>query len=212
MTNKAVNSPPDNWDLLLDLYLHYIKTERSYSSHTVTSYGNDLQQFFVFLDKQYGLNNISLEQISRQKLRFYLAHLKKKDYQATSINRKIACLKSFFKFLYNHKKISHNPATGLFSLKTEHKIPITLNYKQIKQAFDLIDTNTTLGTRDKAILELFYGTGIRLSELANLELKNIVFVNSLIKVSGKGKKERLVPIGEIAKQADKFLLPAGWLL
>ncbi|MBL7092926.1 tyrosine recombinase XerC [candidate division KSB1 bacterium] len=206
MMNRSSTQHKQNWDHLLDKYLHYIKTERSYSSHTIESYGIDVQQFYRFLDEQFGLDVISPAKISRQNLRFYLAQLKKKSYQATSINRKIACLKSFFKFLHLHQHIASNPATGLFSLKTEKKIPFTFNYDQIKEAMSLINTDTAIGERDKTIFELFYGTGIRLSELANLNQKNIDFVNGLIKVSGKGGKERLAPMGEIAKQSLKIYL------
>ncbi len=206
MMDRLSTDQTHDWDDLLDKYLHYIKTERSYSLHTIESYGNDVQQFYVFLEKYYGLNKIAPTEISRQKLRSYLAYLKKNNYESTSINRKIACLKSFFKFLFVHQLIPNNPASGLFSLRTEKKIPVTLNYDKIKEALALIDTSTILGVRDSAIFEVFYGTGIRLSELANLNINNIDFVNSLIRVLGKGNKERLVPIGEMAKQALKKYL------
>ena len=204
--NRSSTQHKQNWDHLLDKYLHHIKTERSYSSHTVESYGADVQQFYQFLDEHFGLDIITPATITRQNLRSYLAHLKKNNYQSTSINRKIACLKSFFKFLHSHQFIALNPTTGLFSLKIEKKMPVTFNYDQIKEAMSLIDTNTVIGERDQTIFELFYGTGIRLSELANLNLKNIDFVNGLIRVSGKGNKERLVPMGEMAKQALKKYL------
>ncbi len=196
----------NDWDELLDFYIHYLKTERSYSAHTIESYGNDAQQLLVFLDELYGLKRLSPAKISRQQLRLYLAHLKKNKYEATSINRKIACLKSFFKFLLLHKIIAHNPAAGLFSLRTEKKIPITFTYEQIKEVLSLIDTSTVVGERDKTIFELFYGTGIRLSELQKLTIDRIDFVNGLIRVTGKGNKERLIPIGEMAKQAVKKYL------
>ncbi len=201
MMNRSSTQHKQNWDHLLDKYLHYIKTERSYSSHTIESYGIDIQQFFRFLDEQFGLENITPSKISRQNLRSYLANLKRNKYEASSINRKIACLKSFFKFLFLHQHIKNNPATGLFSLKMEKKIPFTFNYEQIKDAISLISTDTPIGERDKTMFELFYGTGIRLSELSNLNQQNIDFVNGLIKVSGKGSKERLVPLGEFAKQS-----------
>ena len=191
----------NSWDLLFDKYLNYIKTERSYSPHTISSYGNDIQQFYSYIEQNYGLNRTPPENISRQILRSFLAQLKRQKYAATSLNRKIACLKSFFKFLFIHKHIHSNPAAGLYSLRTEKKIPFILNYEQIKKAISLIDTTTILGSRDRAILELFYGTGMRLSELANLRMDDIDLVNNVIKVFGKGSKERLVPIGEMAKQA-----------
>jgi integrase/recombinase XerC len=206
MMDRSSTRHRQNWDNLLDKYLHYIKTERSYSSYTVESYSNDVQQFYEFLDEHFGLGIISPAKISRQNLRFYLAHLKKNNYEASSINRKIACLKSFFKFLHLHQFITINPTTGLFSLKTEKKIPATFNYDQIKEAMASIDTSSAIGERDKTIFELFYGTGIRLSELSKLNIEDIDFVNGLIKVSGKGNKERLVPMGEFANQSLKKYL------
>lgn len=205
-SNINPNQRINDWDLLLDRYFHYLKTERTYSSYTLTSYGNDIKQFYLFLDQNYGLQNISPNQITKSILRSYLGYLRKEDYLATSINRKIACLKSFFKYLYNHNLISANPTSGLFSLKTKQKIPKTLSYDSIKEALALADTNSAIGFRDLAIMELFYGTGIRLSELANLKLNDVDFVNGLVRVSGKGGKERLVPLGEIAIHALKQYL------
>lgn len=204
--NRHHPSHSNDWDLLLDKYLNYLKTERSFSPHTLTSYSNDLQQFYSFLDKFYDLSSLKINDITRKTLRAFLAHLRRQNYKSTSLNRKIACLKSFFKFLYRHNYISNNPAAGLYSLRTEKNIPMTLNYEQIKAAIALINTDTLTGMRDRAILELFYGTGIRLSELASLKVENIDFVNNVIRVLGKGNKERLVPIGEMAKQALKQYL------
>ncbi len=204
--NKSFNDPIYDWDLLLDNYFHYLKTERTYSLYTLIAYGVDLKQFYLFLDQKFGLKNISPAQITKQTLRLYLGQLRREDYLATSINRKIACLKSFFGYLYRQNLISINPASGLFSLKTEKKIPKTLNYDVIKQALLLPDENSPIGIRDEAIIELFYGTGIRLGELSNLKLTDVDFVNGLIKVTGKGNKQRLVPLGEIAKLSLKKYL------
>ena len=204
--NKSVNDPINDWDLLLDNFFHYLKTERTYSFYTLGAYGVDLKQFYLFLDHKFGLKNISPVQITKQTLRMYLGQLRKEDYLATSINRKIACLKSFFGYLYRQNLVPTNPANSLFSLKTEKKVPKTLNYDVIKQALSLPDENSPIGIRDEAIIELFYGTGIRLGELSNLKLTDVDFVNGLIKVTGKGNKQRLVPLGEIAKLSLKKYL------
>jgi len=204
--NEFIPDQINDWDLLLDKYFHYLETERTYSSYTLSSYGNDLKQFYQFLNQNYDLNKISPDQITKQMLRSYLGHLRKETYLATSINRKIACLKSFFNYLFSQKLISNNPASGLFSLKTEKKVPQTINYENIKQALALPDTNSAIGLRDQAIIELFYGTGIRLGELSNLKLNNLDFFNGLVKVSGKGSKERLVPLGEMAIRSLKKYL------
>lgn len=200
------------WDLILDKYLHYLDVERKYSPNTQEAYSNDLKQFVEYLDKKYNLEKISPENISRHTLRGYLGHLGKKDYKASTLNRKIACLKSFFKYLHIHKIISSNPSITLFSLKSEKNIPNTLSYEAIKQALNLPDPESNLGLRDQAILELFYGTGIRLSELKNLKLLDIDFSNKLLKVTGKGSKDRLVPLGEMALQALQQYLAVRPLL
>ena len=202
-SNKSLSRQICDWDLLLDRFFHHLKTERTYSSYTLIAYGIDIKQFYLFLDQKFGLEHLSPAQVSKQVLRSYLGHLRKENYLATSINRKIACLKSFFGYLYRQNYISANPTGGLFSLRTERKIPQTINYKNIKEALTFPDENSAIGIRDQAILELFYGTGMRLSELSNLELNDIDFVNGLIKVSGKGNKQRLLPLGEFATQSLK---------
>jgi len=207
--NKApenTNSATKNWDLIFDQYLNYLKSERSYSVHTITAYSHDLQQFYNFLDKNFGLNRCTPDEIDRQKLRSFLANLKNQNFRATTLNRKIACLKSFFKFLFVNKIIKSNPAIGLYSLKTEKKIPTTISYEHIKEAIEFIDTTDIIGLRDRVIFELFYGTGIRLSELANIRTSDIDMVNNEIRVLGKGKKERLVPLGKIAKSTVQAYL------
>jgi len=204
--NRLIPDQICDWDLLLDKFFHYLKTERTYSDYTLIAYGIDLKQFYLFLDQNFGLPNLSPTQITKQILRSYLGRLRKEQYSATSINRKIACLKSFFGHLYSQNLISVNPASSLFSLKTEKRIPKTLNYNNIKEALSLPDTNSPIGLRDQAMIELFYGTGIRLGELSNLKLNDIDFVSSLIKVKGKGGKERLVPLGEMAIRALKKYL------
>jgi len=198
MTSEVNPGLVDVWDLILDKYLHYLKVERNYSLHTQVAYSNDLRQFVQYLDEKFTLETTSPESVTRQTLRGYLAYLSKSNYTATSLNRKIACLKSFFKYLHSHHIVSTNPSFGLFSLKTEKNLPHSLNYETIKKALELPDATSSLGLRDQAILELFYGTGIRLSELAHLKMQDIDFANRLIKVTGKGNKERVVPVGEMA--------------
>jgi integrase/recombinase XerC len=204
--SEIKSAQSNEWDKLLDQYFHHLKTERTYSFYTLVSYGSDINQFYIFIDQQYGLNVIAPNQVTKPILRAYLGFLRKKSYMATSINRKIACLKSFFGYLYQHQVIAANPANSLYSLKTEKKIPNTLSYESIKEALTATEQDSVLVIRDLAILEMFYGTGIRLSELASLKFGNIDFTNRLIKVSGKGGKERLVPLGEMATHAlTKYL-------
>jgi len=202
-SNRSLSRQISEWDLLLDKFFHHLKTERSYSLYTLIAYGIDIKQFFCFLDQNFGLEQITPAHITKTVLRSYLGQLRKNNYLATSLNRKIACLKSFFGFLYRQNYITTNPAGSLFSLKTEKKIPQIINYDNIKQALILPDESSAIGIRDQAILELFYGTGIRLGELSNLKLNDIDFVNGLIKVTGKGNKQRLIPLGEFAARSLK---------
>lgn len=204
--SKINSTISNNWDELLDRYFHHLKTERAYSLYTLDSYGNDIKQFYSFIDQRYGFNELAPDQVNKSILRSFLGFLRRKNFRATSINRKIACLKSFFSYLYQHQIISTNPTNSLYSLKIEKKIPNTLSYESIKAALNSTEQDSALVLRDLAMLELFYGTGIRLSELANLKLNDIDYSNRLIKVSGKGKKERLVPLGEMATHAlTKYL-------
>lgn len=186
------------WDELIDNYTMHLKSIRNYSEHTLRAYATDLIQFIEHLS-QYRLDD--LEQIKKAHLRSFLGKLNSLGYGSRSINRKIACIRSFFKFLTLKQYITHNPAINLFSLKTERKLPPNLRYAMIVEAINIPETSTFIGARDRAILELFYGTGIRLHELANLQLIHIDARNGIIRVLGKGSKERIVPVGKVALEA-----------
>ena len=186
------------WDELIDNYTMHLKSIRNYSEHTLRAYATDLIQFIEHLS-QYRLDD--LEQIKKAHLRSFLGKLNSLGYGSRSINRKIACIRSFFKFLTLKQYITHNPAINLFSLKTERKLPPNLRYAMIVEAINIPETSTFIGARDRAILELFYGTGIRLHELASLQLIHIDARNGIIRVLGKGSKERIVPVGKVALEA-----------
>ena len=193
--NPALQFDSQLWDQLLDKYLFYLKMERNYSAHTINAYATDLNQFFEFLEDR---NRFSAKQINKTVLRSFLGYLKNNGISATSINRKIASLRSFFKFLKQQGIINQNPVAHIFSLKTEQKLPPNVSFQQILSILELPDDSTFIGSRDRTMLEILYGTGIRLSELANLELNDIDFNSALIKVKGKGAKERIIPIGQAA--------------
>ena len=180
---------------LIDKFLFYLKTEKNYSQYTISAYGSDLNQFFEYTDQNL---NLKINNINKTAFRSFLGYLKNKNLNARSINRKIACIRSFFKYLVKINIIQKNPALSLYSMKTERKLPPNISYEIILKALELPDTNTVIGIRDKAILELFYSTGIRLGELENLSIKDIDFMNSQIRVVGKGAKTRLIPLGIVA--------------
>jgi tyrosine recombinase XerC len=193
--NPALQFDSQLWDQLLDKYLFYLKMERNYSAHTINAYATDLNQFFEFLEDR---NRFPATQINKTVLRSFLGYLKNNGISATSINRKIASLRSFFKFLKQQGIVNQNPVAHIFSLKTEQKLPPNVSFQQILSILELPDDSTFIGSRDRTMLEILYGTGIRLSELASLELNDIDFNSALIKVKGKGAKERIIPIGQAA--------------
>lgn len=189
------HSLPWQSDQLLEKFLFYLKTEKNYSDHTVSAYATDLTQFYQYLEE---INKLKLNQIDKFVLRSFLSHLKEEGFKSKSINRKMACIRSFFKYLIKMDLLEKNPTATLFSLKTEKHLPASLSYQAILTALELPDENTFIGARDRAILELFYGTGIRLNELATLIISDIDFSSGLIRIKGKGGKERIIPIGKVA--------------
>ena len=193
-------------------FLEYIKVTRNYSLHTVISYENDLRQFTGYIVRSSdGKDSISKElQTDLNKLdliflKSYIADLadpfaRSKQYTRKSISRKISVLKSFYKYLYKKKYIFKNYSSSLIFPKQVKKLPSFLSEKELEK---LLGEKyiSEVSILDKAIIELFYSTGIRLSELINLRVDNVNFPNRTIKVFGKGSKERIVPFGKEAEKA-----------
>jgi integrase/recombinase XerC len=186
----------------INRFLRYLELEKEASFYTIHSYLNDLKIFMNFLKEK----NKKIKDISHIDIRLFLAYLKeRKDCNAT-ILRRLSCLRSFFKFLIREGFIKSNPLYAVSGVKLEKRLPqfLTLN-----EAFNLMEApngNDYLSVRDKAILETFYSTGIRVSELVRLNLPDVDFINGVIKVYGKGKKERISPIGDKALRAIKIWL------
>lgn len=175
----------------IDKFLKHLRSTKNASVFTLMSYKTDLYQFGKFLKET------NSKEITRNSVRSFLALRFKDGLKATTVNRKLASLRSFFKFLSQNELIETNPALNLSFLKTEKKLPSLLTYETILKALELPDANTFEGLRDKVILELFYATGIRLRELVGLNLQDIDFSNELVQVTGKGSKQRLVPFGKV---------------
>ena len=188
-----------------DSFIKFLRQERRLSIHTIISYEVDLKQFqFFFSDYS---SNQKIETADKRAIRSWIVELSLKNLSAKSINRKIATLKSFFKFLIKREIIEVNPTANINSLKTDQKIPNFIKEKDINYLFDNLKVeNNFEGQRDLLILELLYGTGIRISELINLKTKNINITKKEIKVLGKRNKERIVPIHDhILNQIDRFI-------
>ncbi len=191
--------------VIIEKYLKYLKVEKNASPHTITSYQNDLTSFLEFCTEQAqtDVENIDIHNVTRLTIRLWLGELSEQGIAKSSIARKVAALRSFFKFSFKRGYISKNPAHLLIVPKKEKTLPKTVNSEDITRMMDSIDIETPAGRQDRALLELFYGTGIRLSELINLNLSQVDLRNNQISVIGKGNKQRIVPLGASAVEALK---------
>lgn len=191
----------------LSRYRTYLEVEKNYSPYTVNSYMKDIDGFKDFLQNEnYGnLLNIKTENIAR----YYVSHLVTSKFAKRSIARKISSLRAFYRYLVVEAIIEKSYFEGAETPKLDKELPKFLYQDEIEMMFDYIDTSTPLGMRDNALLELLYSSGLRVSELCSLTEKNLDFANEMVKVFGKGHKERYVPINERAIKALKQYLQVG---
>lgn len=179
-------------------YLSYIQSEKNYSAHTFDAYKKDLFSLSDFL-KSEQKGEITPDLIRRKDIKNYLIHLSQKGFDPASIQRKLSTLRSFFKYLQRRLKVKANPASTLEAPKRKKRLPRALSWPQVKSLLEpSLYQKEKEGLRDRAILELLYNTGLRLSEISSLRKGDIDFNAGEIKVLGKGNKERIVPLGENA--------------
>ena len=181
----------------LDKFFTYLEVERNYSSHTTLNYRIDLEEFARFLDKT------PVEAVEYPDLRRFLAQLKGRNLKPRSLARKLSSLRSFFKFLQREGVIQTNPAKLLVTPKLDKPLPHFMSEEETVQLIESPQSGKINSPRDKAIFEILYSTGIRVSELVGLNVDDVDFIGNIIKVMGKGKKERIVPIGNQALSALK---------
>ena len=191
----------NNGTKTLKEFLNYIQHERGYSLHTISAYKHDLERFLNFLHQYDGKLISAFGLIDRQTIRHFLGKEYEDGNTAKTVARRLASIKSFFKYLVQAEVIAGNPAIHIKTPKIEKRIPTFVQSNKIDELMNMPDTSTLTGRRDKAILELFYATGIRLSELVGLNIGSINPNENMLKVLGKGNKERLVPFGKPAKYA-----------
>jgi integrase/recombinase XerC len=184
----------------LDHFIDFLKGEKGVSPHTVRAYSKDLIEFLSFIDKK-------PKSIDNLDIRSYLAFLHHKKLKKTSISRKLATIRSFFKFLHREGYVNKNPAKLVSSPKVPKDLPRFLTIDEIFSLLDKPSGDTFKATRDKAILELLYSSGLRVSELTSIDISDLDFKESLIRAKGKGKKERIIPIGSKAMDAIQNYLP-----
>ena len=180
---------------MIEAFFNFMQYEKRSSVQTITSYRTDLDQYSKYLLFQYELS--APEKASSDMLRSWVVSLMEEAMNPSSVNRKIAALRSFYGYLRRKKVIASDPSKLLTSLKMRKKIPLFLEEKAMETLFDTaLFAEDFEGIRDPCILELFYGTGIRLSELIGLDVSDVDFVGRTIRVFGKNAKERLVPISQ----------------
>ena len=182
-------------------FLNYLLHEKQYSGHTYTNYERDLNQFRDFLEL---INNIflaDLKNIAESEVRDFLSQILISGAARRSVARKLSSIRSFFKYLYRQGIIDRTPTDGLTAPKLNKPLPKFLTIKEVERLLEIPDTSTPKGKRDCAIIEVLYSTGMRISELVNLTHSQIHWNEEVIRVIGKGNKERMVLIGGIAKNA-----------
>lgn len=176
----------------LDIYLDYLRDIKKFSQHTIKAYRQDISQFLIYMET----NNL---EIDKQSIRDFISGVFVKSKNKTTVSRKIYAVKSFFLYLLKNGIIEKNPFDAISSPKIDKKIPEILTVREMLDFLDNLPTNNILELRNKAIFELLYATGLRISELTGLQFTDIDFTGGLIRVMGKGKKERVVPFNDIAR-------------
>ena len=175
----------------------YLMYEKMFSSNTVNSYVRDLEEFNSFLESEY------IKHVTYKDIRSYLAHMYNKKYSSRTISRKLSAIRSFYKYEVNKGVIRDNPCLLISNPKVEKKLPNYLSYNEIETMLEVPDTFKNNSLRDKLIIEILYSTGIRVSELVNIKVKDIDFYNNQILILGKGNKERYVIFGNTLKDMLK---------
>lgn len=192
----------------IQMFLESLAAEKGYSAHTLRAYRHNLMELAAYVagnpDWMHSaperLSTVRLAQIDTLQIRAFLAYLHGRN-RKTSIARKLAAIRSFFRFLSKHRMVAENPALALHTPKHAKPMPIYLTVDDMFRLLESIPAQGTLGLRNRALLETLYSAGVRVSELAGLNVRDVDFANGLIRVVGKGNKERIVPIGRKALEA-----------
>ncbi|MFL5504390.1 MAG: tyrosine recombinase XerC [Gemmatimonadaceae bacterium] len=186
-------------------FLVHLEKERDVSPNTVTAYRRDLEEFVEYLGTYYGAREWSWQGLDRLAIRGFLAHLTRRKLNKRSIARSLSAVRSFYRYLHRNEQVEANPARGVSTPKQDKYLPSYLDRAQIELLFQSAELKAQEGrfadVRNSAILELFYSTGIRLSELRGINRMDIDLLSQQVKVRGKGRKERIIPVGDHAQLA-----------
>ncbi|HLO04570.1 MAG TPA: site-specific tyrosine recombinase XerD [Symbiobacteriaceae bacterium] len=182
---------------LIHEFITYLSVERGLATNTLESYGRDLRQYSEYLEADSG----ALDAVSRSTVVAYLLHLQGQGKATATIARRLAALKAFYQFLLRERRINQDPTANLESPKLEKRLPKVLTVREVERLLAQPDPAQPAGMRDRAMLELLYATGIRVSELVSLSVVDVNLEMGYIRCSGKGAKERIVPLGSLAIQS-----------
>ncbi len=191
-------------------FLDYLTYERNVSINTVSAYRTDLESFVSFLCNDYftlGRDQLDFRKVDNLTIRAYLAHLARRRLSRSSTARHLSALRSFFRHLMREGGADSNPARAVATPKREKHLPSVMQPSEVVLLLEQPDCSTPLGIRDRAFLELMYASGLRISELVGIDLDDIELRARLVKVRGKGSKERIVPFGSKAQEAVRAYLP-----
>jgi tyrosine recombinase XerC len=191
----------------LRTFLEHLSLNRNASAHTVDAYASDVQQFLTFASAHLEKANVAPDDMDIDLVRAFLADLHRQGQSRASASRKLSALRTFMRYLKREGWIETDPASLAVSPKREHRVPAHLSVDEMSRLLDMPDTSGPLGRRDRAILELFYASGLRLSELVGLDLDDLNLSARMVRVMGKGSKERLVPFNEAARRTIRDWLP-----
>ena len=187
---------------LISAFLRHLSEERRLSPHTVSAYSRDLRDFEQW---NKAANKLQWDKLHQQDIRQYIAQRHREGLSARSLQRRLASLRAFYRYLKRERLADRNPVTGLRAPKVKRKLPDTLDADQMNQVLELPDQEP-LSLRDQAMMELLYSSGLRLAELVSLNLRDIDAADAMLEVTGKGNKTRRLPVGRKALQAV-----AAWL-
>ncbi len=200
----SVSDKTTSPDILADQFINHLRVEKGLADNTIQSYSRDLVRFLMFLEKK----GISPLHVTHDHITEYMASIKR-VLSIRSMARNLSSLKVFFRFLITDGRIEKNPARLLETMKLPHRLPEILSHKEVDLLLSQPDLTNPLGQRDKAMLELLYATGLRVSELIGLKLININLEVGFVRTIGKGSKERIIPMGDKAIRSIQLYLSEG---
>lgn len=203
--DEASDGHPPPIDIHVAGFLEHLEKERDLSPHTLTAYRRDLGELTRFLHGYYGGDSWTWQGVDRLALRGFMAHLTRRRLSRRTIVRALSAARSFYRYLHRNELVDANPARAVGSPKLDRYLPAYLDRAQVERLFDMAQTRATEGkhadVRNLAVLELFYSTGMRLSELRGTDRRDLDLVSQQVKVRGKGRKERIIPVGDHAALA-----------